>query len=203
MLLAGVAGAQKIGVIDMKAIADKSTRIQADLKKSQGQVQTQQELLDGKMNQIQQLRQELNQRRTAMTDAEVSAQEEKIQSVRDEYNDLQTALNKQIAQIQRQVLRPQAERIQKIISDVARQQNIDVVLDAEAVIYHSDAVDITPVVVQIFDRQAPAPAEPQSTATPADATPKSSEKSETKSDSKSDTKSDKSSTKSTRSRRKS
>lgn len=153
MILAGVAAAQKIAVVDMKAIADRSQRIKADLDKSQGQVRELQDKLQSKLSEIQRAHDELNRQRTAMTESDVSAREEKIEAMRSDYNDTQEALNKKINQIQKQVLRPQAEKIQQIIAEVARDKGYDLVMDAEAVIYHSDAVDITPQVVQIFDRQ--------------------------------------------------
>lgn len=157
ILLAAGAAAQKIAVVDMKAIADRSQRVQSELQKSQDQIRDLQEKLDAKMAEMQRARDQLNARRSAMTETETAAQEEKAQRLREEYDDMQAALNKQINQIQRQVVRPQAERIQKIIAGVAKQQNIDLVIDSEAAIYHSDSIDITPLVVQIFDREGASP----------------------------------------------
>lgn len=177
-------GAPKIGVVDVDLITRRSRSIQNAVKQAEGQVRAQSDKVDAKVSQLQTMRQNLNDRRSVLKAEDVAAEQARIDRLREEIDDLKYDVNKQIDRIQREVMEPEVKRVMKTVEDVARSEGYDLVVRAEAVLFRSDAVDLTPLVIQALDRQSGAASRVEPTATP-EASEKKAESSD--SDDKSDT----------------
>jgi outer membrane protein len=144
--------APKIGVVNVEQITRRSRSIQNAVKQAEEQVRPQQDRADAKLREMQKIRQNLSDRRSVLKQDEIDAQETRVRALREEVDDLQYEVNKKIDRIQAEVMEPEIKRIKTAVEDVARSEGYDVVLRSESVLYRSDAVDLTPLVIQALDR---------------------------------------------------
>jgi outer membrane protein len=162
----------KIGIVDVEAITRRSSSIQAKIRQAEQSVQADQDKIDVKLRDLQQMNQDLTSRRSVLSITEINAQEAKIRSLRDEVDDMQYQINKQLDRIRTEVMDPEVGRIMKTVSDVAKREGYDLIVRSEAVLYSIEKADLTPLVIQALDREdaqsAAKPATtPTATATPA------------------------------------
>jgi len=196
LLLAGVlllglvvpAGAQskptRIAVVDVDQVSRRSASIRDAVKEAENRVKPQSERADAKLRELQGMRQNLNERRSVLKPEEVTAEESKIQKMSEEINDLQYEVNKEIDRVQREVMEPQVKRIMRTVDDVARREGYDLVLGSDKVLFHGEALDLTPLVIQALDQQGAHPAAAaSSTSSTQEAKPKSATKKSSKSSS--------------------
>jgi outer membrane protein len=150
----------KIGVVDSDQITRRSRTIQDAIKQAETQVRPQRDKIEAKTDELQSLRQSLRDRRSVLKQEEVAAEESKIQSLYDEVKDLQRDIDKQFDRAQREIVEPEVKRVMKTIEDVSKREGYDLVVRAEAVLYQSDIVDLTPLVIQELDRAGATTSEP-------------------------------------------
>jgi outer membrane protein len=151
----------KIGVVDVEAITRRSTSVQAAINRAEQSVQAEQEKINARMEELTRLRQNLTAQRSVLTAAEIDAQETKLRQLRDEVEDMTYQVNKKIDNIKIDIMDPEVNRIMVTVGEVAKREGYDLVMRSEAVLFHSEKTDLTPLVIQALDRAAPA-----ATATP-------------------------------------
>lgn len=144
--------AGRIGVVDMEAVTQRSQKIQSSVKRAQQQVMPQQDEIDAKRREWARLRQDLSARRSVMKDSEIQTQETKVRELREEVDKLSLAVDQRINRLQDEVLRPEIQRIMKIVEQIAKSEGFTVVLPVEQVLYYDEAVDLTSRVIQAIDR---------------------------------------------------
>jgi outer membrane protein len=135
LLAAAPAQAQKIGYTNQEAILGSMPEMEQVNAQLQQEAQRQQEELQQEQQQFQQ-RLETYQRQQSILSDSVRAQRE--QQLRAQQRELQqSAANREqnLAQRERELMQPLLEELQTAISDVADQQNIDVVLRTQALLF--------------------------------------------------------------------
>lgn len=150
--LSAQSAAGRIGVVDMEAVTQRSQKIQSSVKRAQQQVTPQQDEIDAKRREWARLRQDLAARRSVMKDSEIQTQETKVRELREEVDKLSLAVDQRINRLQDEVLRPEIQRIMKIVEQIAKSEGFTVVLPVEQVLYYDEAVDLTSRVIQAIDR---------------------------------------------------
>lgn len=151
-LVASTTQAQRIGYTNQEALLanmPEMENVQQQLQQEQQQLQQQ---LQQEQQQLQQDMQEYQQQQSLLDD---SAQQQREQELRQRRNELQQKFQQQQQQLQQQerkLMQPLLENLQNAIDQVANEQNLEVVMRTQALLYvdqNSDqVVDITTDVAQ-------------------------------------------------------
>ena len=144
----------RIGVVDVEQITRRSRSVQDAVKQAEDQVRPQQDKVEAKIREMQTLRQNLSDQRTVIKPEDAESNEGKLRALREEVLDLQNEIDKRFARIQSEVMEPEVKRIMKTVDEIARREGYDLVVRSEAVLFSSDLVNITPLVIQSLDKQS-------------------------------------------------
>lgn len=158
-LLAPAFAQSKIGVVDVDKIIARSRTVSQAVKAAEAKLKVRQDQIDAKMTEMQSARQELDRKRSVMSEDQVKAEEDKIMRQREAIEDLQHTTNKELARIRQEVMPPEVDRIMEAVRQVANTEGYDLVLPAETVLFHAEKVDITPLVIQLLDKNSAAETE--------------------------------------------
>lgn len=150
----------KIGVVDFEQVVRRSRTIQSAVKQAESQLRPQQDKVEAKMREMQSLSQSLSDKSSVLKADDLSSEKERLRAMRQEVDELQFEINKRYERIQSEVMEPEVKRIGQAVENIARAEGFDLVLRSEAVLFHSDAVDLTPMVIQTLDRQSASAAKP-------------------------------------------
>lgn len=155
LVMPGVTSAQsmKIGVVDMLDIRERSSSFKA----AQNQVQSQ---FEGRTKALQNQEQELARlqsdlQRNAATLSQQAKQgkekefQDKVKKYRDDVNNLVQSREAKM----KEVFTPLLNRLEQVIRDYASKNGFTLVLEKAVVLYPSDANNITPQILQAFDRR--------------------------------------------------
>lgn len=156
---------QKIGVVDVDKIMQRSVSFQGAARRIESELQPLRDQYTSKSSQRDALRDTLRDKRSALRPEEISQQEEKYVAIADEINDLNYKLEKETGRLQREILEPVMKRLKSVIEEVARRDGYDLILYANQLFFFSEQVDLTPQIMASLDGGAPRPALPESTAT--------------------------------------
>jgi Skp family chaperone for outer membrane proteins len=158
LLATGTAGAAdlKIGVVDMKLITERSTVIQAMIRKAEGPILDQRDKIEARRREFEQQRGNLAARRSVMSPEDAAAEEARLRTVGEEIADLEYEVGKQYSRLEEEVMRPAIEKIIGTIRTVAVREAYDLILPSEMALYSSERADITPLVIEAIDKGATA-----------------------------------------------
>lgn len=158
----------RIGVVDMGLVTSRSRTIQESVRKAEDQVRPDSDRAEAKMRQMQSLRQSLADRRSVMKAEDVKEEQAKISALYDEIEELKFEINKKIKRVKDETMEPELHRVVQTVEQIAKSEGYDLILSADTVLFHTDAVDVTPLVIQALDRGASAAVQTQkSTSAPA------------------------------------
>jgi Skp family chaperone for outer membrane proteins len=143
----------KIGVVDVEQITRRSSSIRASIQKAEKAIEGQKEAVDSKMKELQRHREALGAQRSVLSEEEILSKEKKIRALKEEIFDLHHEINKHLERIQSEVIDPELKRIMGTVEAIARRERFDLILPSEAVLFHTDRVDISPLVIQELDRR--------------------------------------------------
>lgn len=158
---AAVGGAQapalKIGVVDMKEITDRSQSIQARMREVEKSLEPRKAQLDKSFMEVERMKRDLRNRRSVLSDEDVRDEQRRIRRLEGKVEDIQYEINKEFDRFQIDVITPELERIEQTIQRIADDDDYDLILMKEGVIFYSERVDITPLVIHELDRKGSGP----------------------------------------------
>lgn len=143
----------KIGVVDMKQVTERSTALGKAIDEAEAPMRTQKDELDLKMNEFQRKREMLQGQETVLSDEERQNRERELRDLREEIQDMEREIQRQYNRIEMDLMRPVMDRILELVRTVAKEENFDLVIPSELAIYHTDKIDLTPLVIQRLDRE--------------------------------------------------
>ena len=162
--VAVAAGGSKLAVIDFQAALASNAegrKAQADLAaevtKRQGEMEKMQKSLDDTQNKLRTQDKALSDTAKADLTREIDRLGTDLQRKNDD-------AQKELGDLQQRLLRPIAERLQKVLQIYAVEMGYAVVLDAMSVVYFQDTADITTEIIRRVDADVAAtskPAEPK------------------------------------------
>ena len=144
-------GAQKIGVLDMKVVTERSRAIQAMVRTAEAPLKAQTDRIDARRNEFVQKRQQLDSRRSVLTATQIEEEEAALRTMSEEIQDMQHEVTKQYARLEDEVMKPAIEKILGVVDQVATAEGYDLVLPREVVLFHTEAVDLTDRVIARLD----------------------------------------------------
>jgi outer membrane protein len=141
------AQAQKIGYTNQEAILANMPEMEEVQQKLQTAAQQQQQELQQERQQFQQQVQRFQKQQSLLSDSVASRRERELQQRSQELQQSMQQRQQQLAQRERELMQPLLEELQTAINDVAAQENIDIVMRTQALLYvdqnSSNVVDIT------------------------------------------------------------
>jgi outer membrane protein len=161
LLLPAMAGAQepapaadkpqKIGFVDIEVVLDSSRAIRTIVSEIDADLADRSRDIDSKRLEAQRLRRSLEQQGAVLSEQERRQRQEKALDLLREVDELEFKFSRLVREKQRQSVEPLLEEVIKIIGDVARRENFDLVVRGEVVLYGRESVDLTPAVIREVD----------------------------------------------------
>lgn len=142
----------RIGYVDVSRAAARSRTIAATVRAAEDQLKLKQEELELKLRDYRRASQELDSRRSVLSEDVIRSEEKKVEKMRDDIELMRLEIDKSLRKTESDVMGPAVDRILQAVNDVARNQGFDLVLRSDVVIYGADSLDITPLVIQQLDR---------------------------------------------------
>ena len=162
--VAVAAGGSKLAVIDFQAALASNAEgrkaqayLAAEVTKRQGEMEKMQKSLDDAQNKLRTQDKALSDTAKADLTREIDRLGTDLQRKNDD-------AQKELGDLQQRLLRPIAERLQKVLQIYAVEMGYAVVLDAMSVVYFQDTADITTEIIRRVDADVTAtskPAEPK------------------------------------------
>ena len=136
----------KVGLLDPMAALESSERVQQQL----SQLDQQMEAEGRKLRQLEQeigaLQQRLEREGMTLSEEEVNRLRGEGQQKLMQYQQQERSLQQQYGGAQRALLEEMQPKLQQAVEKVAKQKKLDVVVNAQAVLYAVDGLDITDAV---------------------------------------------------------
>lgn len=181
----------KVGFVDIDRVTVKAQSVTNLMSGMQGEFEKLQKDLDSRRQKIADIEADIKRTEGVMAKEEIDKKRADITRLRNEVDEIEFRAQRQVRDVEQQVLEPLRRKIVAAIEEVAREQRYDLVLTKEAVVYSTPSTDITDDVVKKLNASveadkpgaaSPSPAAastPRSTpavesARPAAATPKTS-----------------------------
>lgn len=141
-------GPTKVGYVDVDRVTAKAKAVNNMMSDIEGQVKGLQEKIDAKRKQIQSLEADLKRTEGVMAKEEQEKKRQEALHLQEELEKLEYDARQSMRRIDETVFSPILKKIVYAIQDVAKEDNFDIVLRGEAVIYGSKTVDLTDRVIE-------------------------------------------------------
>ncbi|MGQ9916538.1 MAG: OmpH family outer membrane protein [Bryobacteraceae bacterium] len=155
-LLGGAALAQvKVGVVNLQRALQETAEIkqaEADLKARFG---PQQEELADLEKEIAKLQQEAQVNQDKYTEAAMSELMSRIQIKQRQYQRNSEGLQDAVNRERQDILRRVGQRFQEVLRQVAEEKGLDIIIDANNLLFSRDALDISADVTAAYDKKFP------------------------------------------------
>ncbi len=158
--------AEKVGYVDVKAVATRSSSIQGAVKGAEEKLRVKQEELEIQIRDYRGAQKELEARKSVLTEDEAKKQKQKIEGMRDAIDASQSQIDKELRKTENDVMGPAVERIIAAVQKLGKEQGYDLILTQDIIIYGSPALDLTPQVVRMLDSTPAQSSEESSVAAP-------------------------------------
>lgn len=153
-LLVGSAQAaeKKIGYVDLDAVTKKAVFVRDLMGDLEASLNTKRSELESKQEAYARLRDELDKRRAVLKESEIEAKLRQSRQLRDEIEQLDYEINRMFRQAEKKQMGPALDHILETIRKVGEEENYDLVLRGEIVLYGKPAVDISNLVADRLNR---------------------------------------------------
>jgi outer membrane protein len=153
MLLPALALAQpKIVVVDPERALGETQEVKARVTKFQSDMQGQENKLRSLRDEIVKLEERLQRDGVTLSRDQGQRMVDERDAKMIEFQSLQRVLQQRLQQSQQELQEAMAPKLERAVSDLAKKNGYDLVLVKQAVLFASDAVDITPQVTQQINR---------------------------------------------------
>lgn len=158
LLIAGLAAASlllsaaafadnKIGILDVRQVLQKSPQVAALQKKMQSEFGGRQKQIEAAQQQLQQNAEKLNRDSAVLSASDKDTLTKKVQTEQQTLRDMQMSFQKDVYTKQNEQMQGILNQVQTIVAKIAKEKQLTLVVAKEAVIYAGDSVDITNEVV--------------------------------------------------------
>jgi len=139
-----------IGVVDMQQILKKSTKVSAASDKLKKQFAPEQSKLVAEQNQLKEMADKLNRDGAVMQQKDKDALQAKIETEQKSLMEKSQAFQQKAYEAQQKEMQALLDNVTSVVKDVAKKNNLTLVIDKSAVVYAGDEMDITSQVAKAF-----------------------------------------------------
>lgn len=144
----------RIGYVDVSRAAARSKSITSSVQEAENKLKAKQDELESALRDFKSAQDDLQARRSVLTDDAVEAEEDRIQELREKADLLRLQIDQGLRRTETEVMAPAVDRILATVDEVARAQGFDLILRSDVVIYGVQTLDITPLVIEALDRNS-------------------------------------------------
>lgn len=145
----------RVAVVDADRLHRDSATIRAEMSKAAGPARGLQQELKSKQEALAKALQDYNAQKSATSDTANRGRTEAMEKQSKEIQTLSGRLREMVTKAEQESLGPIRERVGKVVSELAREREIDVILPASGVIYSSAELDLTDEVITRLDGATP------------------------------------------------
>lgn len=147
--------ADKVGVFDMQRVLVKSASGVAAREALERERAVMQKDVDGKRQELEKLRDELDKKGPLMTAEARREKEDAFERKRRDFARLRDDYAKELEKKEQELLRRMYREIQGVIQEVGARGHFLAIIDRQAVVYMAPAADVTDDIIRAYDQQQP------------------------------------------------
>jgi outer membrane protein len=146
--------AQRVGVFDMQRVLVKSASGVAAREALERERATMQKDVDGKRQELEKLRDELDKKGPLMTAEARREKEDAFERKRRDFTRLRDDYTKELEKKEQELLRRVLREVQGIIASVATQRRFHVIIEKQFVAYMAASADVTDDIIRAYDQES-------------------------------------------------
>lgn len=146
MLLPMLANAEKVGIVNAMAALQGSDKVQQHMSQLDNELKSDGQKMQRLQGQVRKIQEKLQKENMTMSQDEVDDLRTDAQQQMIEIKSLQRKLQKKSEEGQREIMNEMGPKLQAAVEKIAKQKGLDVVVNAQAVVYAQDGLDITDAV---------------------------------------------------------
>lgn len=152
----------KIGYVDVEKVTQKAKFVSGMLKDIESSMDQKQKALQAKEDEFNKLRSEIERKSTVTSEGETDAMRKKARELGGQIQDGKDELNKALEKARKEQMEPALDRILETVKAIGKEENFDVILRGDTIIYGSTGADITQKVIDRLDSEGPVSSKPTS-----------------------------------------
>ncbi len=141
----------KVGFVDIEIAIGESQAIRKILGEIDEEMRKDGESIDSKKQEARRLRIMLERQGSVLSDEERQERQQQIIDLMAEIDELEYKFKRKIEQTERTTFMPLVEQVIRIVGDVGKNENFDLIVRGEMVLYGRARADLTPLVVEELD----------------------------------------------------
>lgn len=156
--------AGKIGVVNVERVSRESLRMRGEIDAAQNKILGISDEFEQKTLQAKSLTEELQRKRSLLTQDEIDRREKEILELRDQLESIDAKAEREFKRTEGTIRREMARSLREAADRLGRDGGFDLLLASDTVLYAGPGVDVTEQLIALIDADLPAVAEaPEST----------------------------------------
>jgi len=147
-LTAAMAAPTNVGVVDMRLVLQKSPQIQAMNDKLKTEFQAREQKVVAARDQLKKDSDNLKKNASVMSNKDREALQQKVQDESKQLTQMQLAFQQDIISAQNQEMETFVNQVKGVMDNIAKQNNLDLILDKSTTVYAANGLDITDQVIK-------------------------------------------------------
>ena len=144
----------RVGVFDMQRVLVKSASGVAAREALERERTTMQKDVDGKRQELEKLRDELDKKGPLMTAEARREKEDTFERKRRDFTRLRDDYTKELEKKEQELLRRVLREVQGVIASVATQRRFQVIIEKQFVAYMAPSADVTDDIIRAYDQES-------------------------------------------------
>jgi outer membrane protein len=144
----------RVGVFDMQRVLVKSASGVAAREALERERATMQKDVDGKRQELEKLRDELDKKGPLMTAEARREKEDAFERKRRDFTRLRDDYTKELEKKEQELLRRVLREVQGIIANVATQRRFQIIIEKQFVAYMAPSADVTDDIIRAYDQES-------------------------------------------------
>ena len=144
---------KKVGYVDVERLRSDSKMISAEVKKYDREIRNMQNQIDGLTAQYQKLKTDYDRQKSVLSDAQLAERQDEMRDLAKTIREMQDRTRDMLQEIDRTVFEPIIKQVATITNRIAKEENYDLVLRGDFVLYANKEYDLTDRIIEVLDQE--------------------------------------------------
>lgn len=149
---ASLASAANIAVIDLQAALMQSKQVQEEFKQAEQKLSSEQNRVRQLAEEVRSLQEKMQRDESIMSADQKRQTSKEIEEKAQEYQFLGSRLQKQLQEIEQEIINRNRPKLEKAVNDVIKEKKLDLLLDKQAAPFAKSEFDITSAVINKLNK---------------------------------------------------
>lgn len=149
---ASLASAANIAVIDLQAALMQSKQVQEEFKQAEQKLSGEQSRVRQLAEEVRSLQEKMQRDESIMSADQKRQTSKEIEEKAQEYQFLGSRLQKQLQEIEQEIINRNRPKLEKAVNDVIKEKKLDLLLDKQAAPFAKPEFDITSAVINKLNK---------------------------------------------------